>query len=135
METCNTQIKDEHKIELTVQRPYIAIASLRGLFINLRLEESDILRIYKPGARGPELVDIRTVPGEEIPEAKRWGRLSVLLSDCSCLLVHGIDPFPRSILKNSGMQVFVIEGFVDKAIIKIGEGKSIRFMDIENYNN
>ncbi len=131
METNKKPFRGGCEIKLTKQRPYIAVASLRGLFVNLKLCESEILRIYKPSSKKTELVDIRTIPGEEIRGTMRWTQLSSLLNDCACLLVNGIARAPRSILMNSGIQVFVVEGFVDKAMAKIGEGKSIHFMDIE----
>jgi nitrogen fixation protein NifB len=135
MEIYKTQLQDEDIIKLTTLRPYIAIASLKGLFINLEIAECEVLRIYKPGNKNPELIDIRPVPEDDICEKRRWKQLASLLEDCACLLVHGIAPEPQSVLMSSGVQVLVVEGFVDKAISKIGEGKSIHFMDIKNVNN
>ena len=123
--------KSEQIIRLTTERPYIAVASLRGLFVNLKLCESEILRIYKPNPTTVDLIDMRRIPGEEIRGIARWKQLAELLNDCCCLLVHGIERAPYSILTNSGICVLVVEGFVDKAITRIGAGKSILYMTLE----
>jgi predicted Fe-Mo cluster-binding NifX family protein len=102
-----------------------------GLFINLHLGESDSLRIYRPDAKRPELVDIRSIPGKEVHGISRWKELASLLKDCSFLLVHGIGPAPRSILMNAGISVYVVEGFVEKALTRIGAGKDLTFMILE----
>jgi|GEM_PF-1837683 len=115
-------------VALTNLRPYVAVASLEGLFINLHLGESESLRIFRPDARRPELVDIRSLPGKDINGIIRWKKIAALLKDCSCLLVNGIGPAPRSVLMNAGIDVYIVEGFVDKAISSIGAGRGVGFM-------
>lgn len=125
--------QDYGAVNLTDERPYVAVASQEGLFINLHLGESEFLRIYKPNSRYPELVDMRTVPGSEIKGTVRWKELAGILKDCSCLLVNGIGQAPRSILMNAGISVYVVEGFVEKAVMSIGTGKGVRSMIMEEH--
>lgn len=109
-------------------RPYIAVASIDGLFINLDLKESEKLRVYKPKEKDPELVDIRNLPNKNVKGTARWKELAETLKDCSHLLVHGIDRCSLGILSNSGIQVYVVEGFIDKAIVNLHTGKDISYM-------
>lgn len=120
--------ENKGNVTLSSERPYIAIASQDGLFINLHLDESDKLRIYRTHNNRPELIDIREVPGAHMRGIARWKELTDLLKDCSCLLVNGIAPAPRSILMNAGIAVYIVEGFVEKAVNSIASGKGVGFM-------
>jgi nitrogen fixation protein NifB len=94
-------------------RPYIAIASREGLFVNMHLGECEYLRIYKIGVRKSTLVDIR-----KIPQPSRgcgnshWTALAEILKDCHLLLASGIGPLPRSILSSSGIKIKIVEDYI-----------------------
>ncbi len=122
-------------INSTNKRPYIAVASEKGLFINLNLHECNKLRIYNPELSQPKLIDIREIPKDYNSETLRWKRLAEILNDCSYLLVYGIDPTPQSILRDSGLSIFIIEGFVDKVLIRINEGKNPNLSSHRNILN
>lgn len=109
-------------------RPYMAVASIDGLFINMDLKESEKLRVYKPKEKDPELIDIRSLPNKNVKGTARWKELADTLKDCSHLLVHGIDRGSLGILSNSGIKVYIIEGFIDKAIVNLYTGKDISYM-------
>ncbi|HSQ40942.1 MAG TPA: nitrogenase cofactor biosynthesis protein NifB [Fibrobacteraceae bacterium] len=97
-------------------RPYVAVATQEGLFINKHLGESRELRIYDPASRRPKLVDIRTLPAEG-PD--RWVALAELLSDCSALLSSGVGPVPRSVLARAGVAVHIVEGAIPDRLAQL----------------
>jgi len=110
---------------ISEKKKYIAIASAQGLFVNLNLEECEILRIYSIVDCKPELIDLRKIPGNEFQPDIRYQQLVTILSDCACLLVYGIDPYPQKVLQQAGLSVYILEGFVDKILLRLSQGKSI----------
>ncbi len=115
---------DEHLecvIHLTNDRPYIAVASLQGLFINQKLEEAKTIRIYEADYKRPKLIDIREIPGRKDNCELRWKRLGFILKDCACLLVHDISGSANEVLVRSGLQIFRTDDFVEKILMKIAE--------------
>ncbi len=113
--------RSECAIHITNDRPYVAVASLQGLFINQKLEEAEKIRIYEADYKKPKLIDIREIPGRKHDCEMRWKRLGFILKDCACLLVHDISNQAQEVLIQSGLQVYRTDDFVEKILMKIGQ--------------
>lgn len=91
----------------TPERPYVAVASRDGLFVNQHLGEATQLRIYKPSERRSPLVDIRSIAGES-GGSTRWLNMIGNLGDCCGILVSGAGAVPRKIFAHHGITVAIV---------------------------
>ncbi len=115
----------KERIILSNERPYIAVASQQGLFVNLKLDEAKVIRVYQPDCKNPKLIDIRDIPGRDKTCKQGWKRLGHILRDCSCLFVQEISETPNSVLTETGLKIYEVEDFVDKILMRIAKGKNI----------
>ncbi|MDD5168680.1 MAG: radical SAM protein [Syntrophales bacterium] len=106
------------------ERPYVAVASMEGIFVNQHLGEATGLWIYGKEGERAALIDWRPAPpsggGED-----RWEEMSQLLRDCNTVLVGGIGPFPQAVLERSGVRVVVMEGLAREGMEAIFSGNPI----------
>ncbi len=105
-------------------RPYVAVASMEGIFVNLHLGESDGLWIFGMVNEKASLVELRGTPPSG-GGAERWKTMARLLHDCNTVLVSGIGPGPLSILEQSGIHVVVMEGLAGEGVEATLSGKAI----------
>jgi nitrogen fixation protein NifB len=108
-------------------RPYIAVASREGLYINQHLGETTMLRIYRPAERRSKLVDLRSIDHEG-EGAVRWLKIVEKLKDCSAVLVSGAGAMPRKILAHYGITVGIVEGAIDEALAAVARGGGLAWM-------
>lgn len=105
-------------------RPYVAVASMEGIFVNQHLGEAAGLWIFGAERGKIVLVDRRSTPpaggGQE-----RWEAMAVLLEDCNTILASGIGPQPLAVLEQSGLTVVVMEGFAKEGVEAILTGKAV----------
>lgn len=118
---------DEKTIALLPERPNIAVASNEGILINRHLGEADELLIYGNKNNRLKLLGTRKTP-EKGDGLGRWKMLANILNDCSYLLVNGAGDTPKGILKSSGINVLVLEGMIEDAVLSIFNGKSINHL-------
>jgi nitrogen fixation protein NifB len=111
----------------TQERPYIAVASRDGLFVNQHLGEATQVRIYKPSQKRSMLVDIRNIATEAGGSA-RWLSMIEKLKDCSGILVSGAGAVPRKIFAHHGITVAIVEGVIDEALGTTATGGDLMFM-------
>ena len=107
-------LDDASKVSPTDERPYVAVASRDGLFVNQHLGEASELWIYRMTAGGTlELVTERPTP---VPGAgdERWKALAACFSDCFALLCSGCGEAPVRVLNKEGLSVIVMEGLVEE---------------------
>ncbi|MCK9169908.1 MAG: nitrogenase cofactor biosynthesis protein NifB [Treponema sp.] len=117
-------LSDAAKLQPTENRPYVAVASRDGLFVNQHLGEATELWVYRMSADGTlELVTERPTPvpgtGDE-----RWKELALGFSDCFAVLCAGCGDAPVRVLKKEGLPVIVMEGLVEEgasALAKTGK--------------
>ncbi len=112
----------------TGERPYVAVASRDGMFVNQHLGEARQLRIYKPEAVGrAALIEFRSV-ASEASGAARWMNMLDGLKDCCGILVSGAGSVPRAIFARYGITVGLVEGSIEDALQATATGESLRFM-------
>jgi nitrogen fixation protein NifB len=115
------------RITTTPERPYIAVASKEGLFVNQHLGAAATFRIYKPSETRSKLVDLRNV-ASEAGGAARWLGMIENLKDCSAVLVSGAGAMPRKIFAHHGITVGIVEGLIDEALKATAQGGDLMFM-------
>jgi len=115
------------RIATSQQRPYIAVASREGLFVNQHLGEATMLRIYQPGERRSRLVDMRSIEHEG-EGSSRWIKIVEKLQDCSAVLVSGAGAMPRKIFTHYGITVGIVEGTIDEALAAAARGGDLAWM-------
>jgi len=105
-------------------RPYVAVASMEGIFVNQHVGEASGLWIF--GARDGKsvLIDRRPTPPSG-GGTERWEDMSALLGDCNTLLAAGIGPTPLTIMEKSGIHVVAMEGLVKEGVETIFAGRAI----------
>jgi nitrogen fixation protein NifB len=115
------------RLMTTQERPYVAVASRDGLFVNQHLGEAMQVRIYKPSERRSTLVDIRSIASEAGGSA-RWLSMIDKLNDCCGILVSGAGAVPRKIFAHYGITVAIVEGVIDEALGATATGRDLMFM-------
>lgn len=111
----------------TEERPYVAVASRDGLFVNQHLGEATIIRVYKPLERRSTLIDIRSLTTDADGSA-RWLNMIDKLKDCCGILVSGAGAMPRKIFAHHGITVAIVEGVIDEALGATAAGNDLMFM-------
>jgi nitrogen fixation protein NifB len=120
-------LSSELKLLTTPDRPYVAVASRDGLFVNQHLGEATQVRIYKPSEKRSTLVDIRNI-ASEAGGAARWLNMIEKLSDCCGILVSGAGATPRKIFAHQGITVAIVEGVIEEALGATAKGSDLMFM-------
>jgi len=120
-------LSSQLRLAPTQDRPYVAVASRDGLFINQHLGEATQVRIYKPSEKRSTLVDIRNI-ASEAGGAARWLSMIDKLKDCCGILVSGAGAVPRKIFAHHGITVAIVEGDIDEALGATAKGADLMFM-------
>jgi nitrogen fixation protein NifB len=90
-------------------RPYAAVTSLEGIYVNQHLGESAAVWIYRLENERAVLVERRPLP-EPGAGDERWREVSRILSDCRTLLTAGIGESPTRVLERGGLRIVVMDG-------------------------
>jgi nitrogen fixation protein NifB len=106
------------------ERPYVAVASMEGIFVNQHLGEAAGLWIFGMDDGKAVLIDHRPAPPSGSGQ-DRWETMAQLLHDCNTVLASGIGPSPLAILEASGIHVIVMEGLAKEGVEAILSGKAI----------
>lgn len=116
-------------------RPYVAVASIEGLFVNQKLGDARDLFIF-----GRENGVVTFIESRKTPEPgggmKRWEDLAESLHDCRALLVNGVGNNPRKILSKK-IDILELDGLIEEAVEAVFEGYSMNYMlkrDIDTSN-
>jgi len=106
------------------ERPYVAVASMEGIFVNQHLGEAAGLWIFAMDNGKAVLIDRRPTPPSG-GGSERWETMALLLHDCNTVLVSGIGPSPLVVLEGSGLHVVVMEGLAKEGVEAALSGKDI----------
>jgi nitrogen fixation protein NifB len=106
------------------EKPYVAVASMEGLFVNRHLGEAAELCVYGLEKGRLAFIEKRRTPdpggGDE-----RWRALARIIGDCGALLVGQCGQNPRKVLEQEGIRVIVTEGLISDIALPILQGRDI----------
>jgi nitrogen fixation protein NifB len=108
----------------TMARPFVAVASMEGLFVNQHLGEAKGLWIYGIKDGTIDCLEWRAAPPPG-GGADRWARLAGSLHDCGTVLASGIGPVPQWAFERAGIRVVIMEGLAKEGLEAIFSGKEI----------
>jgi nitrogen fixation protein NifB len=108
-------------LEMSPERPYVAVATREGMLVNLHLGEAASFQIWGPNGRGYRVVEERTAPPPG-HGGQRWWALAELLKDCRAVLVSALGETPGAILRESGVAPVETGGFIETALEAIYSG-------------
>ena len=103
-------------------RPYVAVASFEGVFVNCHLGHARELLVYAEREDEFELVDVRKAPPQGGGE-DRWQELADLLSDCRAVVAAEAGAAPQRALSDRGIRLLCTEGLVEDALEIVFAGK------------
>ena len=106
------------------EKPYVAIASREGVFVNQHLGEAKELWIYKSVDGKPEFLEKRETP-ESGGGKERWEQMAKILEDCRAVLVSGSGESPVKELQAHNIKVVTMEGFAEEGMNAIFSGKNV----------
>lgn len=102
-------------------RNYVAVASFEGVLVNEHLGDAVRLQIWQQTEEGFALVEERPTP-DRGTGLRRWHELAASLHDCRALLVSGIGDSPRKVLRESGVLIAEMSGFIESGLETIFGG-------------
>jgi nitrogen fixation protein NifB len=109
----------------TENRPFVAVASEEGIFVNQHLGEAEELNIYGLIDNEYRHVEKRATPKPGSGDW-RWIDLSKKISDCSVVLVNGAGQNPTNILKSLGVKVIQMEGLIEEGLDWVYKGQPLK---------
>ena len=112
------------RLKPTAERPYIAVASMEGLFVNRHLGEATGLWIYGEEEGKLKLIDRRPTPPPGAGD-ERWYDLAKTIPDCCAVLVSGSGKAPEKVLTEFGIRIIAMEGLIAEGASAILEGREI----------
>lgn len=107
-----------------ITRPYVAVCTNEGVLVNQHLGEATRLQIWEQKGDGFRMVIEREAP-ESGGGVRRWTALARLLGDCRALLTSNIGETPETLLKESGLKVAVMNGFIEEGLEAIYAGQDV----------
>lgn len=109
----------------TDRKPYVAVASVEGVLVNLHLGEAASFEIWEENSAG----GFRRIQERPAPEPgtgdERWLALAWILHDCRAVLVNGVGEKPRKILEKCGVQPVEMNGFISFGLEAIYRGGNL----------
>jgi nitrogen fixation protein NifB len=107
------------------QRPYVAVATMEDVLVNLHLGEAAALSIYGATRDGYELIHRRDTPAPGGGH-DRWTALASQLSDCRAVICTSAGGKPASALKEAGIRVVMMEGLIEEGLEAVYAGRDVR---------
>jgi nitrogen fixation protein NifB len=105
-------------------RPYVAVASREGLFVNRHLGEAPSFGIFALENGNPVLKEQRPAPAPGTGD-RRWEALADTLDDCFAVLCGDCGENPRRILEGRGLRLVTGEGLISDIAGYLLRGKTI----------
>lgn len=120
----NRLLREAAIIKPTTERPYVAVASREGLFVNCHLGEASSLCVFGKKENKIVLLEQRATPVPGSGDA-RWRQLAETFRDCVTILVNGCGQNPQRILEENGLRVLTLEGLISESVPYIFAGKEL----------
>jgi nitrogen fixation protein NifB len=108
----------------SAERPYAAVASREGIFVNQHLGEAASLWIFGLNAGKAELRERRSTPPPG-GGAERWAAMAALLGDCAAVLASGVGASPQRVLERAGIRVMAMEGMANEGVEALLAGREV----------
>jgi nitrogen fixation protein NifB len=108
-------LKNASQAHVTGTKPYVAVASMEGIFVNQHLGEATSLWIFGLHDGKVELLERRFTPPSG-GGSERWAALAHSIGDCNTILVSGICAAPQAVLECADIRVVVMEGFASEGV-------------------
>lgn len=108
-------LKNASQAHVTGTKPYVAVASMEGIFVNQHLGEATSLWIFGLHDGKVELLERRFTPPSG-GGSERWAALAHSIGDCNTILVSGIGAAPQAVLECADIRVVVMEGFASEGV-------------------
>ncbi|MDR3192477.1 MAG: radical SAM protein [Treponema sp.] len=105
-------------------KPYVAVASMEGLFVNRHLGEAAGLYIYGLENGRVAFIEQRRTPAPGGGD-QRWKALAKIIGDCGVLLVGQCGQNPKKALEREGIRVIATEGLISDIALPILQGGDI----------
>ncbi|MDR3233292.1 MAG: nitrogenase cofactor biosynthesis protein NifB [Planctomycetaceae bacterium] len=117
-------LKEAAVVRTTQERPYIAVATMEGLFVNRHLGEAPSLWIFGKKEEKIVLLEQRSTP---VPGSgdDRWRQLARSFRDCAAVLVSSCGSKPQKILETDGLHVIAMEGLLADSLPYIFSGREL----------
>lgn len=106
------------------ERPYVAVASREGIFVNQHLGETAGLWIFGLQGGKASLVERRNAPPAG-GGTERWKAMTELLKDCRAVLAGGIGASPQQALEKADIRVVVMEGMANEGVEALLAGHEV----------
>jgi len=107
---------------LSQTRPFIAAASMEGLFVNCHLGQANALWVFAVEDGKLVLKEQRGTPAPGGGD-RRWREFADIFSDCFAILALHCGENPKRVLSLCGIEVFPCEGLIADAAAYILKGK------------
>jgi nitrogen fixation protein NifB len=104
-------------------KPYVAVATMEGMLVNLHLGEATHFQIWGYSEDGFSLIDTRKAP-EKGSGINRWYALAGILADCRAVLVSGVGEIPRQALEENHILPVEMSGFIQTGLEAIYNGRN-----------
>jgi nitrogen fixation protein NifB len=117
-------LKKASQAHITDAKPYVAAASMEGIFVNQHLGEATSLWIFGIRDGKSELLERRFTPPSG-SGSKRWTELARSITDCNTILVGGIGAAPQAVLERADIGIVVMEGLVSEGVEAVLTGREI----------
>jgi len=105
-------------------RPYVAVATMEGIFVNRHLGEAPELWIFSSDEGRTELLEKRATPPTG-GGSDRWNEMADMLHDCRAVLVSGCGEAPVRVLESRGVRVITMEGMADDGMSAVFSGRNV----------
>ncbi len=114
-------------------KPYVAVATLEGVLVNLHLGHAHEFHIWGKTDSGFQLMEKRPAPEPGLgPE--RWTRLAEVLHDCRAVLVENVGETPRAILSEHNIIPVEMSGLVEMGLEAIYNGSNLAALKVRRKN-
>jgi nitrogen fixation protein NifB len=108
----------------TAERPYVAVASMEGLFVNRHLGEASSFWIFDLEKGKPVLTEQRPAPPPGSGDS-RWEDMAEILKDCFAILFTNCGEKPKQILERRGFKLAAGEGLITDIVGYLLNGKRV----------
>lgn len=117
-------LADAARLRTTAEKPYVAAASMEGLFVNQHLGEATGLWIFGMENGKVSLVGRRPTPAPGDGDS-RWAELAAVIPDCAAVLASGCGKAPEKVLSEYGIRIVAMEGLIADGAGAILSGREV----------